>query len=387
MDWSNHGGLNSDRVKGVLMKRLMCALLVAMVPAPRMMAEDSSERRAPQVRVTVDPRIELLAVVQMLTRRQHELGRVSRYSTVYKKDCHDYFAMYATHPAVDVCDQLMRKGFSYDAPPAAMLYLSAPPELKIEQPLSDYLKKRVGSQETFEAFVKQLRAFARASDFMSFYHAHKGTYNQIVADTTSRVHLDDAQHLEAYYGTTQLSYTILLAPLYHHGGYGMGVERERGQYDIYSIQGPQGTRQGYPYFGDEAGLRYVTWHEFSHSFVNPITEHYEEQVEAIAPMYDPVQTRMERMAYKDWPTCLNEHVVRAVTIRLTQLHEGDEAARKLLAEEKRRGFIYIDTVLKALLTYEARRERHPELRAFYPVLLERLKEAHLETSADIEKTS
>jgi hypothetical protein len=83
---------------------------------------------------------------------------------------------------------------------------------------------------------------------------------------------------------------------------------------------------------------------------------------------------MESQAYKTWEICVNEHVVRAVTIRLKHRTEGPPAARALLNLERMRGFAYIEPICRALETYERQREKYPDFIAFYPEILHTLKD-------------
>jgi hypothetical protein len=54
--------------------------------------------------------------------------------------------------------------------------LSAPPELNLEAKLQDCSANRAGGAESLNAWLDQVRDFAKQSGFMAFYRAHAGLY-------------------------------------------------------------------------------------------------------------------------------------------------------------------------------------------------------------------
>jgi hypothetical protein len=80
---------------------------------------------------------------------------------------------------------------------------------------------------------------------------------------------------------------------------------------------------------------------------------------------------MEKRAYNNWITCVNEHIIRAINIRLNGLYLDVEKSKKLLHEELRRNrFIYIEPLIEKLKEFEKQRdENHITFSDFYPELL------------------
>jgi hypothetical protein len=344
--------------------------------------------------ITVDPRIELLAVVQFLSGYGERTGLITRYDFPYKSDISEYFSAYKNHPAVKLFEEMSVSGFSFDAPPDAMLHLSNPPELTLQLPFTRYLKRRAGREEKLEKFIQELRDFAGKSDFMSFFEAHRGTYSKIISDTQSKMAgVDFIATLENYYGMKQLSYDIILAPLFHPGGFGPRIDPEGGSspvlnffkslrylifnkwsaksYEIYNICGPSGVENGIPGFGTQEGFRQLAWHEFGHSFVNPLSESLKNRVKIseYSSLFAPIRDKMEKEGYSNWETCVNEHIVRAVTARLTFIHFGNQAGEDELRDQKSRGFVYIEPLCQKLEEFENRRDKYPALSDFFPELL------------------
>jgi hypothetical protein len=110
---------------------------------------------------------------------------------------------------------------------------------------------------------------------------------------------DLVKDLEDYYGMKQNSYNLILAPLFHSGGYGPRVKTDGGNYDIYGIIGPHDVKDGIPQYNKEI-IRYIAWHEFGHSFVNPATSRYIDEINKYSKLYDPISIKMASQAYAQW---------------------------------------------------------------------------------------
>ena len=321
------------------------------------------------VNILVDPRIELLAVVQFLSGYDQRYGLMTRFDFSYKQDVKKYFSKHKSHSAVKLFDRMSAEGFSFDAPPAAMLYLSKPPELTAERPFTEYLNKKAGGAEQLKKFIEQLRDFAKETEFMSFFKTHHGTFQHMVDRAQEKTGgINYAQTLRDYYGMSQNSYNIILAPLFV-GGFGPRIEHSDGKYDIYNILGPMNMRDGHPAFGSEESFRTIAWHEFNHSFVNPTTEIFSRDIDHYKALYEPISTRMKGQAYSDWQTCVNEHIVRAVTTRLAYREISSEAGEQALRREIERGFAYVEALCESLAGYEKQRDMYPTMVDYYPELI------------------
>jgi hypothetical protein len=337
---------------------------VSLPSLPNAAAQES------QLTFEVDPRIELLAAVQVLSGYNERYGLLTRFDFDYKQAVEEHFRPFAGHPVVALFDSLSADGFSFDAPPSVMLHLSDPPALTPEATIPEALVERAGGAERLDAFLAELRDFAVESGFMGFYESQGPAIAEIVKRTARLAEGEDyIATLESYYGMRQHGYHIILAPLFHQGGYGPKVERGDGSFDLYNITGPDGVEDGYPRFGSAENLRHTALHEFGHSFVNPTTERYRDEVSRYASLYEPIREKMTAMAYPEWEVCVNEHIIRAVTTRMVYNRQGREAGDRVMALEESRGFIYVPALAAKLEVYEAERDRYPDFVSFYPQLL------------------
>ena len=353
------------------MKKYFVFLLLFCFICPTCISSKAGDQ---SLNVVVDPRLELLSIVQLLSGYGEKFKLITFYDFPYKRNIIDYFSPYKNHSVVKLFAEMSAAGFTFDAPPGAMLFLSDPPDLRLTMPFTDYLETRAGGSEKLERFVNTLHDFARETQFMTFFNAHKGTFLQIVANEKKKLEgTDYIGVLEKYYGLKQHSYNIIFVPLFV-GGFGPRIEQPDGTYDIYNITGPRNIKNGLPEFGSAEALKHVLLHEFSHSFINPITESFKEQISEYSSLYDPVSSWMKPQAYGDWMTCVNEHIIRALTARFDSLEKGEEAGDQRILFEKRKGFFYVEPLYEQLKNYEAKRNIFPTIKDFYPEFIKLFKE-------------
>lgn len=333
-----------------------------------------NQSSASKLNVTIDPRIELLAAVQSLSDYGEKFSLLTSLDSNYKKDMERTFKPYAGHEAVKLFQDMSHDGFSFDAPPTVMLHLSPPPELAIELPFTDYLITRAGGKEKLMRFIEELKDFSKQTDFMAFFQEHEAFYQTTVQTADENLQdLDFVKVLEEYYGQNKHSYNIILAPMFN-GNYGPRISRKDGTFDIFNIVSPRQIKDGILYFGGKDNFEHLAWHEFSHSFVNPLGEIHREELARYASLFEPIRSKMAASAYGNWLTTVNEHVVRAVTTRLNYLHKSMEDGERVLQGEKIYGFAYVEALCKKLEYYEENRDRYPTFTSFYPQLVETFRE-------------
>lgn len=317
--------------------------------------------------IKVDNRIELLAVVQHFT--TWAAKRHTKLDIAYKNEVEEYFAPYANHAAVQQYQDLIDDGFTYHIPPAYILCHSSLPALEQVHDYSPELINRGGSKHQLEQLAIALKDFAEESNFMGFWESHQSFYAQLENDIKSN--LKDrkyAELLENYYGEYKQSYALLAAPLFHAGGYAATIEAEEGDL-VYSIQGPLESEAGMPVYGDADWFKYVTLHEFSHAFVNPLTSSNWYQVKQSQDLYTPIQDEMAQMAYTNWFSCVNEHLVRVNVARFALALEGEAAKNEILESEFNKGFRYIYELDTFMEVYEKDRDNYKSYRDFYPEII------------------
>lgn len=324
------------------------------------------EKTVGKLRISIDPRMELLSTIQTLSNYKVLNRRIP-----YNKDIQTYFDSFSSQNAVTITDELVNKhGFSYDAPVTFMLHLSQVPELKQQIQYSDYLVKRANNKENLEKYREAILQFAKETDFSKFWKSKNEYYSKIVDLTANEISdIDLTTVIEKYFNETQNSYSLIISPSFS-GGYGPKIPAANGKFDIYSCISTTNEKDGIPYLNKNSLIYYV-WHEFGHSFVNPQAEKYSSRIASYDILFEPIRADMSRQAYGDLSTCINELIIRAINVRLQEINNGSAAAKNLLNQELGKRFIYIQPIIDKLKVFEKQRDsENITFSDFYPQLLD-----------------
>lgn len=314
------------------------------------------------MKVLIDPRTELLSVIQLLGNYSKKFGLVTENQTAYKTSIIKWFTDGKEHRAVKTSDKMGDAGFSFDAPHNLMLNLSNPPELTLKTPLSDYLLNRGGGREYLDEYISSIREFANEYNFTDFYEQSKNYYNTIIRNYNKySPKANYKKQMERYYGKVPGNYISILTLLLR-GNYGMEFDN-----DVYSIMGLNGITEFDSSKNDM--LQHLIWHELSHPIINPLTAQYKEIMESTEILFEPIKHKMISQAYPSWEICVNEHIIRAITNRLALIHFGEETYNFLNSEDKKKGFIYLKKVIQSLVDYEQNRQEFRTIDSFYKQIM------------------
>lgn len=353
---------------------LLVASLVGCTTAQKVRQSEKSLDRAvgtteKKFSITVDPRMELLAVVQHFT--TWAPGGHIKSKTTYKEDIDNYFEAFRNHPAIACVETLINAGFTHDAPVAFMLYHNDPPELVQKTSYSDYLINRAHGEENLIELADALRDFARKTDFVQFYQTHKPLYDTHIVEVESLLKDKDyVQALEDFYGESRNSYSVILPPLFS-GAYGITIETEDG-YDICGVIGPCSLKGKRITFACLSYLESMMLHEWSHSFVNPLVDQNYDIFKKSIELFEPIKGMMRNQAYPSWRVALYEHVVRACEIHLRANLYEDFRKEKPLSVQEGKGFWYVSYIDSLLDVYETDRKKFPTFSQFVPVIANKL---------------
>lgn len=318
-------------------------------------------RTTGKLNITVDPRMELISAVQVIS----DYPLINRENP-YSREMIQFFSKDSTNEASRITEQLYNDyDFSYDAPIDLMLRLSQVPELKTIHPYSERMIERAHGKDNLDKYSQALHHFAIRSNFAEFWTPKIPFYDKMVKFTADDLgDYDPVGKLEQYYNESKSSYTVTLSPSFA-GGYGIRIPTADNNFDIYGCIDAPEIKEGIPYYS-KFELSFFLWHEFSHSFVNPLTDQYKERVNACSGLYQP----LGEISSNRWITCVNEHIIRAIYVRLKAIYISDEASVIQLIEEKSRGFAYIEPLIEKLKQFEqARDAKQVTFTQYYPELL------------------
>lgn len=329
------------------------------------------------INVSVDPRVELLSIVQYLSDYKNlGPGLMTNHSFNYKDSVKKHFIEFKEHEVIKLFDEMSKSSFSYDAPPGLMLFMNQEFGVRDDTELTDYIIMRAGGKKNIDKLFNALKDFCVETGFIDFFNGSTEYYNTIIDNTLLLIsdEINLISKLEDYYGMQQGSYNMILASLHGGGSYGPQIITKEKGVEIYSIVGCQMLNGNLdPAFGTRNSFDYLQSHEFSHSFINPITLKNINLVNSYTDLYNPIEEKMKNMAYSTWQTCLDEHIIRALTSRFAY-HEEESKGIMYLESEKQEDFIYVEALYNKLEEYENNRDKYPTIEDFYPELLKVLDE-------------
>ncbi len=333
---------------------------------------------APASRFSIEIRPEMELLAGVLAQTDWVLTRPPRNGegNSYYRALKAYLAPYKDHRAVQIAQQLTKRGFTYDAPPATICHFGPLPELELRYEYSDYLIKRAGGREILEELRLALKDLAIESKFNEFVAEWQGETDAWV----KAAQVDGEQvieWLEGFFGAEMQESHIILAPaMFPGGGYGATVTGTNGEKIAFQIVREDGYSTMQPQFQGGSSLNDLTLHEWGHSFVNPTLAKYPKEIAKLNYLFLPVAVPMIKQAYPTVETFMNEQVLRAVTSLAAEEMGDREAMEKEIAYNEQRSFYLTHDLVTILREYQGSRDRYPTFEAFAPVMVQRLMEMH-----------
>jgi len=325
--------------------------------------------------LAVDRRIELLYSI-LLNTSWRDIGIMKR-NYPYKLRLVKFSEALKEHKAVVLCEELIRRGFVFDALHAFAVHLSDPPSLTLAKPLTEDLVKRAGTPDILMEFTARIKSYYDDSSFEEFWRKNIEFYRRVEENAKKYINLNKiVDIIEDYFGLKKGKYSVVLLALSRYS-YGYSI----GDKEAYAFVQPTTI--------NEEGLpEYRSWgsiiHELSHSFVNPLTEEFETDFMNIDKLLECAQSVMKRLisgllgslsksieeeAYGDWKTFVNEHIVAATVLRIAEKlgYLNSDRLERFLQFYERRELVYIRSVYKTLLNYD--RAKYSSFKEFYPEIV------------------
>ena len=281
-------------------------------------------------------------------------------NTVFVEDSIEVFKDYKDHSFIKMLSPMIKKGYSYDAIPSSLYYFDEYFRLRNDIELDISILKRAGGKENLEDLLVHLKTFRMDSDFDSYFRENKELYLNMLKmgqDMVTTYKVDDI--IEEFYGKPIENATVTVTP-FAQNAYGCSLIRKDGVLEMHPTLSV--------YENKEAFLSTLV-HEFSHTYVNPLTTKHLELVDNTKVLYEPIKKIMSNQAYSNWETTINEHIVRANTAVMIRSILGQTAYENELNRNRERGFKYIDDVVESILYYKENRDVYSTLEDYYPEIM------------------
>ncbi|MFC1794236.1 DUF4932 domain-containing protein [Planctomycetota bacterium] len=325
------------------------------------------------VKIEVDPRVELIAIVFRLAGNyEYNQGRIRSYV----KDIWRQFGDFENHPVVKLAARLSSKRrMSCDGPMSLAVHIDRDyrPRKTFEQwPWG--LDGRWKKQETRE-FLELLRQFAAETKFDEFYKAHSALYETGIRSCRAVMAQYNLQTwLGEFFGVEEMG-DLRLVLGFLNGPNNYGPRFTAGTiHEKYAIVGmPLPDADGMPVF--RTRKLPIIAHEFCHSFANPVVEKYMEQLRPAAEkLYAAKAPAMKRIGYQNWQSMMYESAVRASVACYIRNSFEPEYLQRYLDEDAGNGFVWTKELSDLLRTYEKNRDKYPTFESFFPEIVNFLNE-------------
>ena len=342
-----------------------------------------------KIEIRVDKRTELLGIIQIISdyRKQYPELLEKHGNLDYIEEIESKFSKYKDHKVIKLFNEIVsNNNFGYDAP--VSLFLQLNDDFTLDK-LDDYpFITRLNSDPRVLELLSLSPDFAREIDFESFYASNEERYKKFLNNIKSQFDGKDiVSFMLDYYGVqTDKKFVVNLIPFQSNANYGT-----RNGNEIYSnmcgIPDTLSEDGLYPSIRQNGNVGYVSllYHEFSHSFINPLTDKHS-IINDDDQIFSEIFEVMHQQAYGSNRSIINEHLVRATTIRYrfhddTRMNKADTNERYNIRTqyERESGFIYIDNILESLVFYENNRDKFETIGEFYPVIIENMQIKHKET--------
>ncbi|MNR84066.1 hypothetical protein D3C72_148580 [compost metagenome] len=320
---------------------------------------------AARVRVTSDPRLELMSLLISRTRQgklqQDDTAIAYRAAAAAAVKAHD------AHAAIRLLEELQAEGFVGALPYQFAMHLTAP-GMTLDAPLPDEFGARA---EKLSALAAAMQAYAAETRFMDFYGGQKALFANLSQKIGALLKVDDvAGRVEAFYGTHWDRITVVPAPLLARAGVGFPVIRPDGTREVVAVIGPMGaTPQQEPDYTQPQALFLAIESAVGQAVVPALTAKFAQELADTEILFSPLAERLGSQGIATWSDAVNEHVLRAVGARMLQARGKVREAQMAIHRHERQGYWYTRKFFDLLATYQGDRQTYPTLDSYYPRLM------------------
>lgn len=239
-------------------------------------------------------------------------------------------------------------------------------------------------------YLSELSKFYTKENIGQFFVENKAFYNGGIKEYNKQIPVGFTNAMEQFYGESFDSYTILISPMMmwpiedHEGrGIGTNVISKSGTTDIYEIASPFVKVENKEQFGydNQFQARFLSVHEFGHSFVNKDVYQHKDQLEKFKDLFEKSNLKeamIKTGGYGDYQTCVAEHLVRLGEIQTAIIQKDFERAKKLEEYHLKNNFIFLPLLEEKLKDYNSNRKQYRKFGDFVPQLLRVFENSNIE---------
>jgi len=286
------------------------------------------------------------------------------------KKARDHFSEFRNHPAVQSTDQMFKMAWYFVLNNIAFYY-SEFPEAKLVRKIPEEYREWKSMEKMISDYLASVRDFYLRSRFENFWENCLQEIQAVMIEVKDNLpSLDIPQLMEDLYGKPVERFYFVPCPFMASSATHVEIN-DNGKWIFYHLDGLQK-------YSDSFSNVYYAFHEFSHSFLEPISRKYSEEINKLAYLYQPLKEDFQRLGYASWERAFAEHLVTAGQLFLTRKTFGEEKAEKMLERESKQGFMLLVRFCDYFNEYDRNRGRFKDIEAFYPEILSRLSRLKVE---------
>lgn len=319
--------------------------------------------REKHINFSVNPFLECLGVAFVLS--EFNLNR-QRTNGKYVQQIKSTFSSYKNHKFVEKIKTLLENpSFKYDAPLEMVLNMWSK-----QEPSKELLARARLSKNDYKNLYKDLIDFIETTNFYKFFDENQSYYiknlRQFVEDINQ---YSPQEYLFNFLGLNSNNLNIVLMFGISTANYGIALDKQ-----LYCCVRPYKESRFENEIDFCCDLPYMTTlvlHEFAHSFINPITENYREEIDNIDKKH--FELALQNNPYGDHiETVVNETIIR--TIECLYVKENFiESYQKIRQDYINDGFVYIPQLEILFDDYLGRRNCYKTIKDFYPEIIKAFK--------------
>ncbi|MEJ5103846.1 MULTISPECIES: DUF4932 domain-containing protein [Chryseobacterium] len=239
-------------------------------------------------------------------------------------------------------------------------------------------------------YFSELSKFYNKENIEQFFAENKSFYDGGIKEYSQQIPSGFTNAMEGLYGEAFNSYTVLISPMMmwpieDNEGRGIGTDviLKSGAQNIYEIASPfvKVQKEGQFGYDNQFQARFLSVHEFGHSFVNKEVYQYKDKLEKFKDLFEKSnlkETMIKTGGYGDYQTCVAEHLVRLGEIETAKIQKDFERAEKLKEYHLKNNFIFIPLLEEKLKDYNSNRKKYKKFGDFVPQLLEIFENTNIE---------
>ncbi|MDM1555097.1 MULTISPECIES: DUF4932 domain-containing protein [Chryseobacterium] len=244
--------------------------------------------------------------------------------------------------------------------------------------------------ELIKNYLAELSKFYTKENINQFFIENKIFYKGGINEYNKQIPAGFTNAMERFYGESFNSYTILISPMMMWpiaDGEGRGIATnvisKFGKTDVYEIASPFVRVENEGQFGydNQFQARFLSVHEFGHSFVNKEVYQHKDQLERFKDLFEKSNLKevmIKTGGYGDYQTCVVEHLVRLGEIQTAKIQKDFERAEKLETYHVKSNFIFLPLLEEKLKDYNSNRKKYKKFGDFIPQLLDVFENSDIE---------